>query len=205
MSTKKLILIVLAIFVLGLGVVAAQDDASPHRRFRGGAELAGVVHEAIEAASEATGLSASDIYTQLADGVSLAEIVTENGGDPATVIEAAVAAANERIDLALAEGRITDERADEFRANVEEAVTNAVNGDFAPFRHGRDIRGGRMNMLTENDVDVDAFIEDAVARVDERLNRLVERGAITEERAGELLDLFREHLTEHMHTTVGEV
>ncbi len=46
----------------------------------------------VQAASEATGLSASDIVTRLRNGESLEQIVRSAGGDPAAVINAATAA-----------------------------------------------------------------------------------------------------------------
>ncbi len=46
----------------------------------------------VQAASDATGLSASDIVTRLRNGESLEQIVRSAGGDPAAVINAATAA-----------------------------------------------------------------------------------------------------------------
>jgi uncharacterized protein (DUF433 family) len=55
-------------------------------------ERAGIMAALVQAARDATGLSASDIVTRLRNGESLEQIVRSAGGDPAAVINAATAA-----------------------------------------------------------------------------------------------------------------
>jgi polyhydroxyalkanoate synthesis regulator phasin len=97
-----------------------------------------------DAVTEALGIDAETLRTQLADGSSLADIATANGVDPQTVIDALVAEAQARIDAAVADGKIDADVAAERTADLEARITARVNGeggDFGP-RGPRGPRGG---------------------------------------------------------------
>jgi 3-hydroxyacyl-CoA dehydrogenase len=76
-----------------------------------------------------------EIGSQIGEGATLAEVVTNNGGDVDEVIAAAVAAATEQANQAVANGRITQEQADELLARLETLYQNAMEG------RGVDLRG----------------------------------------------------------------
>ena len=97
----------------------------------------------LETVAEVLGLDADDLAAQLKDGASLAEIAGE--AKVQSVIDALVAEHNTRIDEAVADGRLSEERAEEVRAAVADRVEAMVNGEhpagIAPFGmdrfHGR--------------------------------------------------------------------
>jgi hypothetical protein len=159
MNAKKLTLLVfvLAVMALFVGAVSAQeapttppgngDRHGQHQR-RG--------HELITVVAEQTGLTEEDILAQVRDGATLAEIITANGGDVDAVIAAVVEEATTRIATAVTEGRITQERADEMLANLQETVTSAINGELQLGRGGGlGGRGGRDGMRAVLDLVVE--------------------------------------------------
>jgi 3-hydroxyacyl-CoA dehydrogenase len=177
----------------------------------------------MEAVIDATGLTQSDLMQQLMGGSTLSEIVTANGGDMQAIIDTAIASATERINQAVANGRLTQEQADERLANLEQNLTELMNGDL--FARGAGIQAARgvlhlvveqtglsgqevreqlqagatlADILTTSGVDVSAFITDASARVEARLNVLVVDGRMTQERADELLAQFQTELSERI-------
>jgi polyhydroxyalkanoate synthesis regulator phasin len=86
---------------------------------------------ALAAAAEALGMSEDDLRTALdADGATLASVAEEQGVAVDTLVEALVTVQRERIDEAVAEGRITQEQADERLADLEERVAERVEQPF---------------------------------------------------------------------------
>lgn len=95
--------------------------------------------------TEQTGLTAEEIREQLQAGSTLAEIIEANGGDIDAVAATMIDAATEHISTAVEEGRMTQEQADERLAELEQKVTDRLNGTFEPGEHGprRNGRGSR--------------------------------------------------------------
>ncbi len=77
-----------------------------------------------------------------ADDTSLADVAGQQGVEVATLVDALVTAQQERIDQAVEDGDLTQERADERLADLEERVTERVNSDDWGHR-GPGGRGGR--------------------------------------------------------------
>jgi hypothetical protein len=171
----------------------------------------------IDATAEATGLDAATIRQQVREGSTLAEIITANGGDVQAVIDSAVATATEEINTAVTNGRITQEQADTMIASLETRFTEAVNNPF-PVMRGLEVRGlvrmvaeetgltvqevaeqyragnSLASILTANGVDVNTFIETAIAQAEERFAQAVENGRLTQEEADARLAQLREDL-----------
>lgn len=80
----------------------------------------------LETGAEVLGMEVEDLKTALQDGQTIAEIAGDNVG---TVTDALVAEANERIDQAVADGRLTADEAAEKKAGVAEKVEARVNGE----------------------------------------------------------------------------
>jgi hypothetical protein len=124
-------------------MVSAQDaaESSPDAAPGDGARHRGPGHrgehrgEALEAAAAAIGIDEDALREALRDGPTLAEVAEANGVDPQVVVDALVAEANERLDEAVAEGRLSEERATELRAELAERITERV-------QEGRPERGG---------------------------------------------------------------
>ena len=81
---------------------------------------------ALGSAAEALGLDEDALREQLADGATLAEVAEAQGVSTTELVDALVAAAGERIDQAVADGDLDEERAAELRADLEERITSAV-------------------------------------------------------------------------------
>lgn len=82
--------------------------------------------------AEILGMTPDEVAEALRGGQTIAELAGDSVDE---VIDALVAEATERIEAAVAEGRLTQERADEMLANLEEHITDRVNGEL-PLRPG---------------------------------------------------------------------
>jgi len=77
--------------------------------------------------AEATGLEVADVVQQLRDGATIADILTANGVDVDTFTNNLIASASERLAQAVANGRISQERADEMIARLTEQLPEIIN------------------------------------------------------------------------------
>ena len=84
----------------------------------------------LSAAATALELTEDDLRTALeTDGTSLADVAGQQGVAVDVLVDALVAAQQERIDQAVADGDLTQAEADERLADLEERVTERVNSD----------------------------------------------------------------------------
>lgn len=220
--------------VLVGGTAAATAAPAPeqgHRAERGAMDRMGhrraLPRHALGVAAETIGVSREDLRAQLRDGKTVAEVAQANDVEPQAVVDAIVAAANERIDKGVAEGKITAERAAEVKARVPELAEKLVEHEFdgSHRRHGHarralmktaadtigipvrdlvsEVRDGKTiaQVAEANDVEPSAVIDALVAKVSERLDRAVENGHIDEEKAAELEAQARERLTKLVNET----
>ncbi|MCK6577112.1 MAG: hypothetical protein L6Q98_03280 [Anaerolineae bacterium] len=138
MNKMRMLLVAAAVAVglTGTVVVNAQDNARPgplQGRARPGMQI---VREVADILSAQTGLSAVELLQQIRQtDQTLAEIITANGGSVETVSAEVIAAITADITQAVADGRLTQERADEILANLPQAVADALSRD--PQRGGR--------------------------------------------------------------------
>lgn len=233
-NLKKFTIGAALVGVLALSAVAA--SAQPDRpgggrpgRFgdRQGDRLIG---DLVEIVVDETGLQARDIIQQMREtpGTSLAEVIEANGGDVEAVVDGTVEAITERVNARVADGTITQERADEILGNLEERVTDGLNGEGPARRFVEQrVRSGVLELaaeqtgltreeivaqvregatladvLTANGVDVNAFLDSAVEQASERFSQAVENGRITQEQLNERLANLREQLEARINGTV---
>ncbi|MCP4435188.1 MAG: hypothetical protein GY812_06765 [Actinomycetia bacterium] len=104
-------------------VIEALKEARPegrkghgHKGIKGG-----------EAAAEALGITTQELRQALRDGATIAEVAALQGVDVQTVVDAMVAEAQERLAAAVADGKLTQEEADEKAAELTERITDVVN------------------------------------------------------------------------------
>lgn len=90
------------------------------RRHRGGCDL--------DEAAAAIGIEEADLRGAVDSGDTIADVAAANGVDVDVVIDAMVDAKAERISDKVAEGRITQEQADDKLAELETRITDRVNG-----------------------------------------------------------------------------
>ncbi len=83
----------------------------------------------LETVTELLGIEAETLRAELQGGATLAEVAEANGVATDELVAALVADAMERIDEAVAEGKITAEEAAEKEAQLTERVTARVNGE----------------------------------------------------------------------------
>lgn len=101
----------------------------------------GVVQQAarglLKAVEDATGLTTQEIIELARGGQTLGEIVEANGGDVDAVVAAAVIAETEQINQAVADEKMTQERADEILAELETRLAEAMTAPLpAPQQRG---------------------------------------------------------------------
>jgi hypothetical protein len=88
--------------------------------------------------AEILGLEGSEIAEALQSGQSLSDLATANNVDPQDLVDAIVAAAEERVNGALDAGHIDADKAAEILDSTAERAEDIVNGEFEPGGH----RGG---------------------------------------------------------------
>lgn len=139
MKRKSIVIFLLSIALLAIpaGVSLAQDGPPPPDGRQGRfAQRDGMLPQLLGALTEAAGLDAREILPELREGATLAELIEANGGDVAAVQAEATALISERVNEAVADGRVPQERADAFLGQLDERLNNLLNGnvDFGNLR-----------------------------------------------------------------------
>ena len=119
--------------------------AGPMLGHRGGPGGHGPGHGAkLDTAASFLGVTEAELRESLQGGKTLAEIATDEGKTVDGLVDALVAAATERLDEAVADGRLTKAQRDELVASLEERTSAMVNGERPAFRgkHGFGMGGG---------------------------------------------------------------
>ncbi len=89
-----------------------------------GGRGAGIASEAL---TDLLGIDAEELRTQLRDGATLADIATAQGVTVEAVVDELVGELQERLDNAVADGRIDQAEADEKAADAEAKIADMVN------------------------------------------------------------------------------
>jgi hypothetical protein len=82
---------------------------------------------ALRVAAETIGVEPDALREQLRDGKSIAQVAEAEGVDPQQVVDAMATAATERIDAAVAAGKLGAERAATIKGRLDERLTKLVN------------------------------------------------------------------------------
>lgn len=91
----------------------------------------------LQVAAEALGMSVDELRAAAADGKTLADLAADNGVTEQTLIDALVAAHEEKLDAALADGRLTQPEADEKLADARTRITERLDEPIRQRGHGR--------------------------------------------------------------------
>ena len=91
-------------------------------------------------------MTEAKLGAELADGKSLADVAKAEGKSVDGLVQALVAGAEERLDDAVDDGKLSQAQADEIKAGLEERMTELVNREPGSwpgfrghgFRHGSD-------------------------------------------------------------------
>ncbi len=105
-------------------LVDARPEGGP-----GGPHGHGRMGVRLEAAAAALGMTEDELRTALRDGSSLAEVAAARKVDVQKVIDALVADATTRLDEKVSSGDLTQEEADQRKADLTERITAMVNGE----------------------------------------------------------------------------
>ena len=91
----------------------------------------------LDAAASYLGLSEAELREQLADGKTLADVAKAEGKSIDGLVQAMVDAAETRLDEAVAGGKLTQAQADAIAEDLEDRLTDLVNGEPPKwgFRH----------------------------------------------------------------------
>jgi transposase-like protein len=134
-TMKKLVAAVMVAGVLAAGgstAWAAQPDGSGSSGASGGgaAQQGRRGHGArlaLQTAATTIGVSPEELATQIRGGKTVAAVAGEHNVDPAGVVNAVVAALNQRIDQAAAGGKIDADRAATAKEKVPDLANRFVN------------------------------------------------------------------------------
>lgn len=236
MKLLKKISIVLAVAIVlaaFAGVASAQQGRGRGPVQPGGPRGQNTGHEVLALVAEQTGLTALEVMQQVRDGATLTQIVTENGGDVAVVTEAIIAQAQTRAAERVAAGQITQERADEILAQLQENIDTILNGEFQAHTwfNRFDVLGALRGMMVQladltglevqditsqlrdgatiaevlasSGVDEQVFVDLVIQQATERINAQVDAGRITQAQADTLLENLAERVTEAINRTHG--
>lgn len=99
-------------------------EGRPDRPGHHGAKLHG-----LKTAAEAIGITPGELKTALQDGQTIAEVAEANDVDVSTVIDALLSEASARLDQAVEDGKLTEERATAMKETLTERITAFVNGE----------------------------------------------------------------------------
>jgi len=114
-------------FAPGIGLALDEDLDGPTLTICGGTA------DSLDAAAGAIGISTSELVSALRDSRTIAEVAEAHDVPVAEVVDAIVAAEQDRLDELVADGRLTQEQADALSGDLNERATDLVNGDLAPF------------------------------------------------------------------------
>jgi polyhydroxyalkanoate synthesis regulator phasin len=95
----------------------------------------------IEEVEDLLGLSSEEIRTALQDGSTLSDLAEQQGVSVEALTDVLTDGLEERIDEAVAAGKIDADRAAEAKENIDERVENFLNREFDGERQGRGHRG----------------------------------------------------------------
>lgn len=96
----------------------------------------GFAGAAFDAVAKALGITPDELKTDLAKGMSIADIAKSKNLDVNKVIDQLVADANAKIDAAVKAGKLSQDRADALKNAVRSAITAFVNNDMPKLPSG---------------------------------------------------------------------
>lgn len=129
---RKFVLLLAAVAAVSIvGAASAQQGGNPPGQpgLQEGGRGGSIVRELLQIVTNDLSIEPAALLEQLQDQ-TLAEVIAANGGDLAAITADVTAAITERVNAAVENGSITQERADEFIANLPERIDNAINGEF---------------------------------------------------------------------------
>jgi len=154
------------VVMIGLGsdVAMAQEDnntTEPAPDHEAGNKGRCKLGRGLAKAAEVIGIDTQDLVDEVRAGSSIAEVAEANGSSAQEVIDSLVDTATQRIDTAVADGRLTAEEGSDKLAQLTDRITGLVNGDLQLGDHaGRSRHGLGLAIVAEViGIDVDELRE----------------------------------------------
>lgn len=99
----------------------------------------------LSVAADKLGMKLTELLTELQNGKSIADVAEEKGVDTQTIVDAYMAKVKEKLDEAVADGRITQKQADYQLQQIQQRVTDQLDNTWPDdFRGPKGHRGGMM-------------------------------------------------------------
>jgi hypothetical protein len=98
--------------------------------------MGGPQQSLVAVAADTLGLTQADLVTELRSGKTIAQVASDKQVAPDTIIDAFVATRAERLDAAVAAGRMTRAQADAQLATMKANVTARVSQPWSPQGNG---------------------------------------------------------------------
>ena len=114
-----------------------------------GAATAAPCREGLADLADVVGISTDDLRSALRDGQTLAQVAEANGVDPQQVVDVLVANGTERLDAAVASGRIDQATADERKASLPDRAADLVSGELERRAHSHSRRAAAIRTAAE--------------------------------------------------------
>src|SRR5262245_3071625 len=99
----------------------------------------GIMGAGLDSAAKALGITTDELKSDLAKGMSIADIAKSKNVDLNKVIDQLVADANAKIDAAAQKGMLSTEQANALKSSIRDAITAFVNNDLPKLP---DLKGG---------------------------------------------------------------
>ena len=96
----------------------------------------------VAVAADALGMTADELLAELKDGKSIADVANERGVDPQTIADSILASQKDSLAQAVADGKITQEQADQMLSRMEERALD-LDSTFPFGGRGFDMLGSR--------------------------------------------------------------
>ncbi len=173
-----------------------------------------------EEAAKMIGIDEESFWAEIDSGKSIADIAKANGVDPQTIIDAQVAEELKFIDELLADGAITAEEADEWKADSAKYIAFEIETAFVdPFTVAQNALGldeetfwtelenGKSvaQLAQDKGIDPQTIIDSIVAGENEILDKEVAAGLITAEEADEYRAEIAQYVTDSVNMTLDEL
>jgi hypothetical protein len=86
-----------------------------------------IVKAGVTTSAKTIGISSKDLVSELRSGKSIAQVATEHGVSPTTVVNALVGAADAKVNAEVASHNLTAAQGSKIEAALPAAITKAVN------------------------------------------------------------------------------
>ena len=126
----------------------------------------------VDATAEVTGLTVEDVIAALQEGQTFAQIAEEAGMAPQAIVDAFLTDREAALDDAVADGRLTQEQADQMLEEMAERISERLEQPWTPHPSKRGQMDGRGGMRGSSLVDATAevtglTVEDVIAALQE--------------------------------------